>query len=131
MTDSEQTVVARGFAAHSQERNAPEYRKEFVKWLAFDDKNDLIAALTADVLWDWMYVDELWVHANLRDRGLGKRLMILAGELAQAEGLQGIWLWTQSWQAEEFYARLGYEEFARFENAPKGHTRIGFRKQLP
>ena len=51
-------------------------------------------------------------------------------EFAADESLQGVWLWTQSWQAESFYTKLGYEEFTRFENFPKGHTRIGFRKRL-
>ncbi|MCG8333861.1 MAG: histone acetyltransferase, partial [Proteobacteria bacterium] len=38
--------------------------------------------------------------------------------------------WTQSWQAAEFYEQLGYVEFARFDDFPKGHQRIGFRKLM-
>ncbi len=123
-------MLDRGFAAHSREMQAPEYRKECVKWLAVEDEGDLIAILTADILWDWMYVDELWVHADLRGQGIGKRLMSIAEQFAITERLQGIWLWTQSWQAEGFYAHLGYAEFGRFENFPEGYTRTGFRKQL-
>ena len=131
LTDAEHTVLAEGFAAHAKEAQAPEYRKERVKRLAVDEHHDLKAAVTADVLWDWLYVDELWVHADLRGQGIGRQLMSLAEQLAKTERLQGIWLWTQSWQAEGFYARLGYEEFARFEDFPRGHARIGFRKHLP
>ena len=130
LTESEQAALARGFADHSREANGPEYRKENFKWLAIDEQDDLKAVLTADILWDWIYVDELWVHEELRGQGIGTQLMSLAEEFAVAEELEGIWLWTQSWQAEGFYAALGYEEFARFENCPKGHTRIGFRKEL-
>ena len=130
LAESEQATVTQGFADHSQETQAPEYRKELMKWLAVDEKGDLKGALTANVLWDWMYVDELWVHADLRGQGLGKRLMELAEDFARDQRLQGIWLWTQSWQAKGFYTHLGYEEFARFENCPQGHTRIGFRKRL-
>jgi hypothetical protein len=56
--------------------------------------------------------------------------MALAEEFAAAEKLQGIWLWTQSWQAEGFYRKLDYVEFTRFENFPRGHYRIGFRKTM-
>ena len=48
----------------------------------------------------------------------------------------GVWngcqwrLWTQSWQAGGFYQQLGYSEFTRFDDFPKGHSRIGFRKIL-
>ena len=127
---SEQAVVSEGFLAHSQECDAPEYRKEQIKWVASDDQNTVRAVLTADVLWDWMYVDELWVCSQARGSGLGRQLMQLAEEHAVADELQGIWLWTQSWQAEDFYRRLGYEVFTRFENFPRGHARIGYRKPL-
>ena len=130
LTASEQAVVAEGFRAHSGEQGAPDYLKEQLKWLGVDERNDIRAVLTADILWDWIYVDELWVCHTARGAGLGRRLMLLAEEFAIAEGLQGIWLWTQSWQAEGFYRQLGYREFTRFDNFPKGHSRIGFRKHL-
>ena len=130
LTSSEQSVVSAGFHADTEERNAPEYKKERVKWLAFDEGNDVSAILTADILWDWTYIDELWIAPELRGEGLGRQMMQLAEEFAVSQGLQGIWLWTQNWQAEGFYRRLGYSQFTRFDNFPKGHSRIGFRKIL-
>lgn len=130
LSPSERSVVSEGFDAHTKELNAPEYRKEHVKWLALDEQHDVKATLTADILWDWIYVDELWVSAEYRGQGLGRKLMQHAEDFALSEGLQGIWLWTQSWQAEGFYRQLGYKQFTRFENFPKGYSRIGFRKHL-
>ena len=130
LTESEQAVVSKGFRAHSEEHNAPRYASERVKWLGVDDQDEISAVLTAEVLWDWMYVDELWVSPQSRGAGLGRRLMLLAEEFAMARGLQGIWLWTQSWQAVGFYSHLGFHQFARFDNFPQGHARIGFRKEL-
>ncbi len=123
-------MVSEGFDAHTEDQDAPEYRKERVKWIASDERNDIKAVLTADILWDWIYVDELWVSRELRGEGRGQELMQLAEDFAVAQGLQGIWLWTQSWQAEDFYRKLGYSEFTRFDNFPRGHSRIGFRKEL-
>lgn len=130
LSASEQAVISEGFLAHSLEHDAPEYNKERIKWLATDDQDAIRAVLAADVLWDWVYIDELWVCPRARGSGLGRRLMRLAEEFAAAHELQGIWLWTQSWQAEGFYHQLGYEVFTRFDNFPKGHARIGFRKTL-
>ena len=121
-------MVSAGFDSHSRERSAPDYNKERIKWLALDEQEDIRAILTAEVLWDWMYIDELWVSPEVRGEGLGRQLMQLAEELAVSQDLQGLWLWTQSWQAEGFYRQLGYREFARFDDFPKGHSRIGFRK---
>ncbi|MEN7341462.1 MAG: GNAT family N-acetyltransferase [Pseudomonadota bacterium] len=130
LSADEQRVVSDGFKAHSNEHRAPMYAKHPFKWLVKDDRQALKAALTADVLWDWMYVDELWVDADWRGRGVARALMQEAESFARSEHLSGLWLWTQSWQAADFYKKLGYVEFTRFENFPKGHARIGFRKQL-
>ena len=123
-------MVSAGFDSHSEEKAAPAYEKKRVKWVAFDEQQYIRAALTAEVLWDWMYIDELWVTPEARGDGLGRQLMQLAEGFAASQGLQGLWLWTQSWQAEGFYSQLGYSEFARFDNFPKGYSRIGFRKRL-
>ncbi len=85
---------------------------------------------TIHILWDWIYIDELLISSKLRGEGLGRQLMQLAEEFAKSQSLQGVWLWTQSWQAEGFYRQLGYSQFTRFDNFPEGHSRIGFRKKL-
>lgn len=61
LTSSERLLVSRGFQVHAEEQGAPEYKKERISWLAFEDSNDIQATLTADILWDWVYVDQLWV----------------------------------------------------------------------
>lgn len=130
LTASEQAVVVEGFRVHSLEHGAPEYAKETVKWLGVDEGGKIRAVLTAEIVWDWIYIDELWVFSESRGAGVGARLMALAEEYAVSHGLAGIWLWTQSWQAVGFYSRLGFEEFTRFDDFPRGHTRVGFRKRL-
>ena len=126
----DQGVVTAGFDAHSASLAAPEYKSERLHWRALNESGHLIGALTANLLWDWLYIDELWVDEQHRKEGLGKQLMGEAENLAQSQDLSGLWLWTQSWQAEAFYKKLGYIEFTRFDNFPKGHERIGLRKQL-
>ena len=130
LTSSERSAVSAGFHTHAEEQGAPEYKKDRVTWLAYDEQRDIGAVLTADILWDWIYIDELWISPKLRGEGLGRQLVQLAEEFAISQSLQGLWLWTQSWQAEGFYRQLGYRQFTRFDNFPKGYSRIGFRKKL-
>ena len=130
LPERQQALVTKGFKQHADEVDAPQYDKRHVHWLVNDEPGDTTAALAADVLWDWVYIDELWVSPDCRGRGLGRQLMMRAEEYAMNHGLQGLWLWTQSWQAEQFYSQLGYTEFTRFDNFPRGHARIGFRKSL-
>ena len=125
-----QAIVTQGFERHSAESSAPRFSKERYNWLAYDQSGTLVGALTSDLLWDWLYIDELWVSESCRGQGLGKQLMLKAEKYAVETSLSGIWLWTQSWQAGGFYTLMGYHEFTRFPYFPQGHERIGFRKTL-
>ncbi|MCU0566932.1 MAG: GNAT family N-acetyltransferase [Oculatellaceae cyanobacterium Prado106] len=129
LTPEEQAVVDAGFDRHCHARSAPAFDKVSFTW-SIRDGQALIGVLTADLLWDWLYVDELWVDERYRGQGWGKTLMERAEDYAVSQQLVGLWLWTQSWQAADFYQRLGYQEFARFEDFPRGHSRIGFRKHF-
>ena len=130
ITASEQDVISAGFARHTKEQTAPPYDKQRINWLVYNEPEILVGALTADLVWDWIYIDELWVDESCRGTGLGKKLMQQVEDYATKEQLSGLWLWTQSWQAAEFYESLGYEEFTRFEDFPKGHFRVGLSKRL-
>ncbi len=130
LTEEHQTQLTVGFESHSQAQEAPSYAKESLNWTVVNEQGDLIAALTANLLWDWLYIDELWVDESCRGMGMGKQLMAKAEEHAKKNEISGLWLWTQSWQAPNFYKSLGFEEFTRFDNFPVGHSRIGLRKSL-
>ena len=126
----QQAEINAGFERHSQEKMAPSYHSERLNWTVTNDKGALIAALTTEILWQWLYIDELWVDSSYRGTGLGKQLMQQAENYAKEQQLSGMWLWTQSWQAPAFYQHLGFEEFTRFDEFPAGHSRIGLRKTL-
>jgi len=84
----------------------------------------------ADISWNWMFVDILWVHDSLRHRGIGTRLMELAEEKARERGCQYAYLDTFSFQACPFYERLGYEVFGILDDFPNGHKRYFMKKSL-
>ncbi|WP_108946260.1 GNAT family N-acetyltransferase [Shewanella halifaxensis] len=125
-----QAQLTAGFESHSQQQLAPAYEQQRLNWTVQDEHGNLVAALTAELLWQWLYIDELWVADSYRGGGMGRQLMQQAELYAVSEKLSGLWLWTQSWQAPEFYQRLGFEEFTRFDNFPAGHSRIGLRKYI-
>lgn len=131
LPDSVQQTVSAGFQRHSDQREAPVFKKERLCWTLHGPENQLHGAATADKLWDWVYIDELWVDEGVRGKGIGRQLLEAVEAYASEHHVVGVWLWTQSWQAEGFYRAAGYAEFARFSDFPRGHQRIGFRKILP
>ena len=78
----------------------------------------------------WMYVDTLWVSERLRGNDYGRRLMNLIEDAALKNGCTQAYLNTFSFQAPEFYKKLGYTVFAELEDFPVGHSRVFLRKKL-
>ena len=128
-TETEERKTVEGLTHHTREIGAPLYEDEPFSLLSYSG-DKLVGSFIGKTFWNWLYIDLLWVSDKARNSGLGSRLMKEAEDKARALKLTGIYCWTQSWQAEGFYRKLGYEEFTAFWDFPPGHTRYGFRKYL-
>jgi ribosomal protein S18 acetylase RimI-like enzyme len=93
-----------------------------------DDAGVLAAGLSGALSWGWLFVDSLWVSDDLRGRGIGRALMAGAEDYARAKDCHSVWLDT--FQAQDFYAKLGYESFGVLEDYPPGQSRHFLRKRL-
>ena len=71
----------------------------------------------------------LWVEEALRDKGMGRELLVAIEDEARKRGATRAMLFTYSFQAEKFYKRMGYETFSQFEY-PDGPKRIDMKKEL-
>lgn len=94
-----------------------------------DGGGRIMAGLVGTTYAGWLFVAELWVHADLRRRGIGSQLLALAEERAAALGCHSAMLDTFSFQGPEFYPRFGYQAYATLDYPPV-HQRIFFRKPL-
>jgi len=76
----------------------------------------------------WLEINVVWVHEELRGQGYGTQLIRAAEQEALARGCRQVYLSTLSFEAPEFYRKLGYVEIGRLE----GHrdTRFHFQKRL-
>ena len=85
--------------------------------LAFMEER-LVGGLIGKVFWNWLYADLVWVQEEFRGQGIGTQVMRAAEEQALKMNLTGIYLFTETWQAPRFYAKLGYAQFVEFKNFP-------------
>ena len=90
----------------------------------------IVAGLSGETFWGWMFVSLLWVSDAWRGHGYGSALMDAAETEARSRGVGNVYLDTFSFQAPEFYKKLGYREFARLDEFPPGHRRIWLTKAL-
>ncbi len=87
------------------------------------------AGLDGAIYARWLFVRLLWVHADLRGRGIGRELLGRAERQAAERGCHSAYLETFSFQAPEFYKKLGYVPFGSIEYPPD-HRRIFLQKSL-
>ena len=73
---------------------------------------------------------ELLALGPAKGRGLGREVMALAEAEAKRRGLVGMWLDTWTFQAPDFYRKLGFVECGRITDYPPGHDRIFYVKRF-
>jgi GNAT superfamily N-acetyltransferase len=98
--------------------------------LTVRDKGKIVGGLTADTYWGWMYVHLLWVSEPRRSKGWGRKLIEKAEAEARKRGVHDVFLESFTFQAPEFYMKLGYREFGRLKGFPLGHDRVYLTKAL-
>lgn len=73
-----------------------------------EENGRIIAGIVAASVFDTLEVDFLFVDADYRGKGLGKTLLRHVEDQARRDGLKRIILNTYSFQAPNFYQKLGY-----------------------
>ncbi|MFH1357628.1 MAG: GNAT family N-acetyltransferase [bacterium] len=93
-------------------------------------QGQLEAGLVGHTFWNWLYIKLLWVHDNKRKEGIGRKLVSEAERIAKERGCLYAWVDTFSFQAPEFYERLGYEVFGQLDDFPGVNKRVFYRKKI-
>lgn len=98
--------------------------------LTLSAEAEFLGGLIGYLAYGWLFVETLWVAEPARGQGQGRRLMIAVEDEAKRRGVRNAWLDTFSFQARDFYERVGYSIFGELEDFPPGHRRYFMRKAL-
>lgn len=107
----------------------PDSRYSYFGIFVRDDSGAIRAGLIGNCYAGWLFVNLLWIHAELRRQGVGRRLIAEAERHALAFGCHSAYVDTFSYQAPDFYRKLGYDLFGTLDYPP-GHTRFFLSKPL-
>lgn len=89
-----------------------------------------IAALSGHTWGGCCEIVYLWVEAASRGKGLGRALVDAAETEARRRGCAQIVLSTHSFQAPEFYEKLGFQRIGAVPNYPRGYANLIYLKEL-
>jgi GNAT superfamily N-acetyltransferase len=91
---------------------------------------ELMGGLWGRTVYDWLFVELLFVPEHLRGCGFGTALMRKAEEAALARECIGVCLDSFDFQAPGFYRKLGYEIIAALDSPQRGFKRHFFSKLI-
>jgi GNAT superfamily N-acetyltransferase len=105
-------------------------KKESTSFLLKTAENQLIGAVVVTFLWNGMEIDSLWVDESQRGKGYGRKLMEVVEEEGRKRGAKIAYTNTFSYQAPEFYEKLGYTLYGKLDNFPEGESLSYYSKKL-
>ena len=88
-----------------------------------DGDGRLLAGVSGRTVYRHFLIEVLWVDPSHRHGGLGTRMMMLAEAEARTRGCVAAQVDTLSFQAPDFYRRLGFRQVGLVEDFPAGHRR--------
>ena len=99
--------------------------------LVYDDHEHVVGGVNG---WQWgdsFEVGFLWLEQEWRGQDIGTQLIRSLEQQATGRGCTQIHLDTYSFQAIDFYLKLGYEVVGTLDNFPTPHKRYFLKKNLP
>jgi GNAT superfamily N-acetyltransferase len=112
------------------EASAGPLRTKDVVLAVRDETGRLIAGLTAEIFWNALYINILWVDEEHRQRGYGAVLLRRAEDAGRAESCEVAYLSTFDFQAPGFYGKYGYDVVGELQDVPPGSRCRWFGKKL-
>jgi len=123
-------TLSRPLSAYNERQAGAENARFLILLLKHPETAEIQGGLWSRTMYQWLYVNLLFVPEPLRRQGFGSTLMRRAEAEAVARGCRGALVDTFSFQARPFYERLGYRVFATVEDYPPGHAYFSMQKPL-
>ena len=95
-----------------------------------DPDGGIYAGLSGHTWGGTCEVKFIWVNEQRRHTGIGSQLLHAAEEEARLRSCQKVVLSTHSFQAPDFYRKMGYAVAGEFSDYPHGHSQIFLEKLL-
>lgn len=129
LTPADRAAILAPLDAFSRERGYT-WQPTALAFVLRNADGGIAGGLIGAVQWGWLRIEILAVAEPLRGGGWGRRLMEAAERAAAELGCHSSWVDTFSFQAPEFYQRLGYRVFGELPDYPLGQTRFFLAKRL-
>ncbi|PUB31058.1 acetyltransferase (GNAT) family protein [Elizabethkingia sp. YR214] len=94
------------------------------------DNGKVVGGIIGRSLWGTLEIKRLAVHPDYRHKGIGSKLISAAETEAKRRKCNYLSLNTFSYQAPEFYERLGFIKIGTEQDFPRGFSRYFYQKKI-
>ena len=95
-----------------------------------DENKKKLAGLTGETFGNWLCIHYFFVNEHMRGQGIGRSILEKAEDEAKKRGCKYSFVDTFSFQAPDFYIKLGYKEVFTLEEYPYTGKRHYYTKTL-
>lgn len=124
-----ESILEDGLAAYNAEKAGRRDWRVLAVTAHDPDSDELVGGLLGRTSLGLFFLDLFYLPERMRHGGIGSAMLRMAEAEATRRGCRAATLVTVNFQAPEFYARHGWEEFGRIPSMP-GVERIFMRKTL-
>ncbi|MEL7324896.1 MAG: GNAT family N-acetyltransferase [Pseudomonadota bacterium] len=110
-------LIRDGIRAYNR-MHLPDGDVDAVGCFARNDEGKIVGGLTGEMFNNTVFVEYLWVDAEARTSGVGSKLIALLEEQVKRHGVTHLYLDTYSFQALDFYLKLGFEKVGQYSGYP-------------
>ena len=127
--EKEMEIVHAGLHEHFYE-NVEREPKVDIQLVVRDHTGKAVGDLLGGSVIGIMYIEHLWLDEQYRGLGYGKKLVMEAERIAKENGLVAVQTWSPSFQAPEFFQKLGYKVYATADSYPDPIKEYHFIKKF-
>ncbi|UTZ29250.1 GNAT family N-acetyltransferase [Vibrio campbellii] len=110
-------LIRDGIRAYNR-MHLPDGDVDAIGCFARNDEGKIVGGLTGEMFNNTVFVEYLWVDAEARTSGVGSKLIALLEEQVKPHGVTHLYLDTYSFQALDFYLKLGFEKVGQYSGYP-------------
>ncbi len=80
------------------------------------NEGHILGGILGEINWDWMHIQGLWIDDSIRRQGWGAKLLTHLEQYALSNGVSNVRMETTTFQALDFYLKMGYSIFGELPN---------------
>lgn len=128
--DEDLQALQKGIESFTESHIGEDNRRDLAFFIK-DDQGTVVGGVKGSYgNYGWLWIDTLWVSEELRGKGYGTKLMTRIENEAVKNGCTNAYLNSFSFQAVEFYKKIGYIVFGVMKDFPPGHSVSSLSKNL-